>query len=218
MRVHAAVLVLVLALLEPLACGCASIPREAPILSGELGTRIQETRSAHKSAVRLYLDAKRTEVNEFVDREWVPQFTTEVFGSEAVASQLERVLGSGSASERGELIVGLGQRVQTKINAKRRELLAPLDEAELAILRRLDEHYDQMLSINLTLTALLDANAKASQTQDRLLKILDAKGELPSLLEKAEEMVSLIVEKRDAFAANKQRIEELIRELKRSLP
>jgi hypothetical protein len=134
---------------------CASIPRAAPELSAQLTGRIQETRIAHLQAVRMYMDERRHEVDCFVEREWVPRFARELFEQPAVAAAWDTVVRSNDATRRVQFIAGLGPRLQSRINAKRLELMGPLEEAERTITRQLDDHYNQMLAMNATLRASL---------------------------------------------------------------
>jgi len=123
------------------------------------------------------------------------------------------VVNSRDDAERTEFIVGLGPRLQRQINEKRLELMQPLDEVERTIVRRIEDNYNEMLAMNATLTGLLEAGADATETQARLVRRLDAEQKLPQYLEQADEIVSLLVGKVDAFEANRARIEALLRQL-----
>jgi hypothetical protein len=192
---------------------CATVPRAAPELSVELTGRIQATRTAHVALVRLYMDEKRATVDRFVMNEWAPRFASEAFQNPAVAEAWRDVVNSRDDAERTDFIVGLGPRLQRQINEKRLELMQPLDEVERTIVRRIEDNYNEMLAMNATLTGLLEAGAEATETQARLVRRLDAEQKLPQYLEQADEIVSLLVGKVDAFEANRARIEALLRQL-----
>lgn len=184
---------------------CASVPKEAPVLSQELGTRIDETRRAHLALFRSYIELKRAIVDDFVDREWVSEFTEQVFASPAVAGEWERVLRGDDTDERTEFLVGLGKRLTSKIEAKRRELQAPLDEAEEIVVGHLEQHYDQMHIMNLTVTTLLERQAEATEIEARF-----SEDDLGPLLDKVDELVSLITANRDAAEEDKEGIKDLL--------
>ena len=193
---------------------CATIPRAAPELSAELASRIQETRASHLRLLRLYLDEKRAAVDRFVNEEWVPRFSKELFDAPAVAAAWEQVVRSTDPAERVRFIAGLGPRLQTRINAKRQELIAPLDEAERDISRKLNDHYDQMVAVNATLTGLLEAGSKATETQQRILKTLDPNNQLPRYVDQVDEITTVILDKTRTAEQQRQKLEELLRKLK----
>jgi len=64
--------------------GCVSVPRETVQLSSELGMRISESRSAHLTLVRQYMSEKRDRIDEFMFREWIPEFARQVFKQENI--------------------------------------------------------------------------------------------------------------------------------------
>ena len=65
--------------------GCASIPPEAPELSMELGNRISAIEDAHITLLNRFFDQKRSDVDEFIEEEWVPVFAEEFFSNPAIA-------------------------------------------------------------------------------------------------------------------------------------
>lgn len=202
------------ALLLVVASGCTSVPPAAPVLSAELGSRIQETRAAHRALVRMYMDDKRAEVDRFLMEEWVPVFARDLFQKQPVVRAWDEVVRSNDPKMRLDFLVGLGPRLQAAINRKRTELIRPLDEMERSILRRLDDNYDQMLALNATLTGLLASASRGGETRQEILKMLNAQQKLPSYLDKVDEVVNLIVAGRDTFDQNHKRIEDIVDSVK----
>jgi hypothetical protein len=197
--------------------GCASIPREAPELSAELGGRIKETRSAHVETVRLYMEAKRTQVDKFILDEWLPRFAKDLFSQDVVVRAWEEAAATKDPALRLDFIRQLGTRVQKRLNEKRTELMAPLDEMEREILRRLDENYDEMFAMNGTLTGMLSAGAKASETQGRILRALRGEDELAQALGAVEKATALTTEGVDTYEKRRPEIEKLLQSLKRGV-
>ncbi|MGH7677828.1 MAG: hypothetical protein ACRENU_05125 [Gemmatimonadaceae bacterium] len=214
-RQHLATLPLgLLSLLVALTSGCVTVPHAAPELSGQLTGRIQEVRAAHVRLIRMFMDEKRAAVDRFMDTEWVPRFATELFERPTVAAEWDKIVQSRDTEQRLRFIAGLGPRLQLQINRKRQELVSPLDETERAIIRRIEDEYNTMLAINATLTGLLEAAAKASDTQTRIRTQLDPGDKLQGYLTKAEEIAQLLVDKTADLPAQKAKVDALIKELK----
>lgn len=196
--------------------GCAAVPHEAPALSAELGGRIKESRTAHEEVVRLYMNEKRAAVDRFVVSEWIPVFARNVFDRDPVRREWNAIVQSNDPVARLDFIKTLGPVLQAQINDKRSELIAPLDALERAVLRSLDEHYDEMQAMNATLTGLLASGAKASDTQQTILRGLGAESRLPDALQKADEVTALLTKGMRSYDENKGRIEEIVNQVKRS--
>lgn len=207
--------VLVLSYFLVQATACTTVPAAAPELADELTARIQATRTAHIALVGLYMDEKRTAVDRFILSEWIPVFAAELFKRPAVSAAWQKIVSENDVTERLQFIAGLGPRLQLQINEKRLELIRPLDETERAIVRRLAAHYDQMLSINATITGLLSAGAKATETRTRLLRALDKEQKLPQLFDKADQITRMLVGKIDDYEENRPKIEALLSELRK---
>jgi hypothetical protein len=194
---------------------CATIPRAAPELSGQLTARIQETRIAHVELVRLYMDEKRAVVDRFIMTEWLPLYSETFFAIPEVLKEWERIARTNDTAERVRFIAGVGQRLQTQINQKRLELMAPLDETERAIARRLEDHYNEMLSVNTVLTGLLEAGAKSTETQQNIRRRLGAEEKLPTYVDEANRIVNILVQSADSYEKNRAKIDSLIDVIKR---
>ncbi|MDQ3696903.1 MAG: hypothetical protein M3373_02605 [Gemmatimonadota bacterium] len=206
------------AALVVLASACVSIPRAAPELSVQLAGRLQETRTAHLALLHSYMDAKRDAVDRFIEQTWLPRHAQNVFANDVIRAAWETAAASNDPSIRLEFIVGLGTRVQKQINEQRITMIAPLDETERTIARRLDDHYNQMLSMNATLTGLLAANASATETQSRIVAALDREGQLPGLLEQADQITTFVLSNADALKEREAEIKAMIDALRSPPP
>ncbi len=193
------------------AAGCVSIPKEAPLLSAELGGRIQQTRGLHQRLVRVYMDERRAAVDRFLISEWLPEFGRAFVTNPKIAEAWTRAAGD-DVPARVEFISRISPPVQAALAAKRAELVRPLDEIETAAVRRLEDHYNEMLAMNAALTGLLSAEAKLTETEDRIRTALKVKGDLEPFLDKADEVVSLATSGLGAFEKNKGRIDEIVQQ------
>lgn len=193
--------------------GCVSIPREAVQVSAEIGTRVVESREAHVALVRQYMKEKRARINEFIAKEWIPEYAKQVFRKEAVVTEWNRIVGTNDSAERLEFIIGLSERLQQRINAKRDELLAPVDELERLMVQRTNKHYDELIAANATLTTLLDSAAGVKERQKRVLAFMDADEKFSRYMTWADDVVGKIVSGKDAFEKNREKIEKIINRL-----
>jgi len=102
----------------------------------------------------------------------------------------QKVVASATTpADRVELITGLGQRIQKRVDRRRSELMRPIDELERELLGRIQVSYDEILAGNSALTALLEAHAETSAKQDEILKKLEVNEKLATALAKVEKVV-----------------------------
>ncbi len=193
--------------------GCASMPEESVQLSAEIGTRIVESREAHLALIRQYMAEKRARVNDFIAREWIPEYAKQVFQQESVIEEWNRIAGTSDSSERLEFIIGLSERLQQRINDRRERLLAPIDKLERLMLQRINNHYDELIAANATLTTFLDSAVKLKERQQRVLAFTDADEKLTKYMELADELVQSIIAIKDGYEVNRERIESIIKRI-----
>jgi hypothetical protein len=155
-----------------LTVGCATIPSEAPQLSAQLGTRISTLEASHRRLLADFFDEKRRRIDEFIQEEWIPLFANELFSDPTVAGHWDEVVRSQELEDRVKFILVAGSKLQKKINAKRLELIKPLDELERKITLGLKSEYDQMRAINNTLTSFLLSVSKVEEARRRYLELV----------------------------------------------
>jgi hypothetical protein len=148
---------------------CATVPREASHLSGELGSRIEALEQAHMTLLRLYFQERRERIAQFVEEEWMPAFVDEVFADPRVATVGAEVFADGSAEDRLRFMQTVGARIQSTIAEKRRVLMAPIDELEAAVGERLRAEYAQARWANTQLTTLLSSATALDEQRGRFL-------------------------------------------------
>jgi len=195
--------------------GCASMPHESVQLSAEIGTRIVESREAHLALIRQYMAEKRARVNDFIAKEWIPEYARQVFQQESVIKEWNRVARTDDSSERLEFITGLSERLQQRINDRREKLLAPIDRLERLMLQRIGNHYDELIAANATLTTFLDSSVKLKERQQKALAFTQADERLTKYMELADELVETIIAVKDGYEVNKERIDKIIESLER---
>jgi len=175
--------------------GCASIPPEAPELSAQLGTRINALEAAHRRLLADFFNEKRRRVDDFVQQTWLPLFAKEFFSDPKIQSTWDQVVASKDPEDRSHFLALVGPKLQAKINAKRLELIQPLDQLENEISLKLAAEYDQIRSVNGTLNALLQSAAQADANRKRYLEAAGVTDEkVDSLIGEASDAVSLLLQ------------------------
>jgi hypothetical protein len=151
------------------AASCASIPAEAPQLSAELGKRIAAIEHSHLTMLHRFMDDRRARVDEFIQKEWIPVFARNLFEDTELTNVWNQVVASTDPNDRMKFLGLVAPRMQKKINAKRLELMAPLDEIERAIERHLRDEYEQALGVNNAITSFLHSAADLAANQERYM-------------------------------------------------
>lgn len=176
--------------------GCASIPPEAPELSGQLGARITAIESSHNRLMEQFFTEKRRRVDEFVEEVWVPTFAAEFFGDSQVDAVWKQVVASNDPKDRLRFIVMVGPKLQSKINEKRVELIKPLEDLERTVKAKLKVDYDQARAINNTLTSFLQSASKVEANRKRYLEMLGITDkQVEAFIDDTDEAVSDLVDK-----------------------
>ncbi|ABS28184.1 hypothetical protein [Anaeromyxobacter sp. Fw109-5] len=190
---------------------CVHVPNQAPALSRELGSRVAALRAAHLATIRAYFDAKREHVDRFVQDEWIPAYAKNVLDEPAI----QKILASAQTpADRVEVLVGLGQRIQRRIDQRRAEMMRPLDDLERELARRVEAEYDGVTASNAAITALLDAHAETTSTQEGALGAIHVDRTLAAALDKVEKVVGLMTAGKDAFEENEAAIKKVIESLR----
>ena len=149
--------------------GCASIPPEAPELSVQLGQRISAIEDANITLLHRYFDEKRKDVDRFIEDEWVPVFADEFFSNTKISNVWDTIVRENNKKDRLLFLIKTGPKLQARINRKRVELVAPLDDLERRIEQKLRDEYAQARAINNSLTSFLLSAAKVAENRERYL-------------------------------------------------
>jgi hypothetical protein len=174
---------------------CASIPSEAPQLSGELGNRISALEGAHLRLLDEFFVEKRRRVDDFVQQTWIPVFAQEFFSDSHIDSVWRAVVQSSNPNDRLKFIVLVGPELQRKINQKRVELIQPLDELQSSIKSRIESEYSQAKAVNNALTSLLLSSSKVNESRDRYLNMIGVTDQkMNKFIGDTDEAISELVE------------------------
>ncbi|MBZ9728257.1 hypothetical protein LB467_01025 [Salegentibacter sp. JZCK2] len=148
---------------------CASIPKEAPMLSQNLGIEIQELESSHYQLVEVYFDLKRKNAREYLEKVWLPKYAGKFFSDPDIKEMWEMVISSGSEKDRLMFLLVTAPELQSEINKQYQYMIGPLDQLEKMLKGSLTEKYNNARSINNVLTSFLVSAAEVEQNRQRYL-------------------------------------------------
>jgi len=191
--------------------GCATIPGEAPELSTELGNRISAIEKAHFNLLHKYFNERRQQVDEFITTEWVPEFAEQVFADPAIEKVWAEIVRSDNKQDRLQFLVRMGPKLQAKINAKRLELINPLDDAENMLERTLRDEYQQTRAINNSITSFLVSAAKVDENRARYLEMLGVSDQkIADAVDQVDSAVGTLLDKANALPDKQKRAEKYL--------
>lgn len=194
--------------------GCVKIPQESADLSIELGKQISSLETTHIALVDKYFSEKRDRVDEFLVREWVPEFAAQFFANDQIKQIWDQVVRSNDPADRLQFIVTFGPKLQGKINQKRLELISPLDETERLIKQNLTSNYNQAYAINNSITSFLISASKVADNRNRYLEMLGVKDEmLAEVLDQVDTAVESLAEKAEKVASKEDKAKEYYQKL-----
>lgn len=197
---------------------CATIPKESADLSIELGKRISAIEIAHMALVDKYFNEKRSRVDAFVEKEWVPEFAAQFFANQQIANMWNQIVSSGNTADRLEFIITLGPKLQAKINTKRLELIKPLDDAERMIIQQLRGNYDQARAINNSVTSFLVSAVKVAENRNRYMEMVGVKDEkVAEVLDQIDSAVEALLGKTEQVVEKGEKAELYYQKLKNAM-
>lgn len=204
-----------LVIMTALTCaGCANIPPEAPQLSVELGNRVSALQDANLTLLHRFFDMKRAEVDRFVDTEWVPTFTREVFADPMISETWDTIVKENNAADRAMFFQKVCPKMQAAINNKRAELVKPLDDLERSIEQKLRDDYAQVAAINNSITSLLVSASKVEENRNRYLSMIGVTDKtVAQAIDRVDDVVDGLLgaakEANDKVARGQQYLKEL---------
>ena len=145
--------------------GCASVPREVVELSYVMGSDLTELQRSHEALVRLHFDDLRRRTDDFLVNQWQPTFLrNQIAGGDLVELAKD--------PDPNEVLTGVQDWVESameEIQAKRHELVDPLDAQEQELLAAVGAAFGRVQMANATITAHLNSIRKVDQLQSDAL-------------------------------------------------
>ena len=192
----AALAVAAAALLGSTVPGCVNVPPEAPELADALGARLVDIETAHVDLVEDFFAERRARIDRHLDAVWVPAFAREFFEAPANAALWEDVAASDDPSDRVVFLTVVGPALQSRINAKRDELVGPLEAIEREVRSRLRGEYAATRRLSDVLETYLAAASDTTATRDRALEAVGVERArtVERLVDEAGDAVDVLLE------------------------
>jgi len=153
---------------------CAHIPRESVLLSEELTFMTNSARIAHLAMLNEYMSAWRHKADLFIEQKWIPTFLITFVDSSAVLTDFEE---ANTSEEKAKIMMEFTEACSKEIYKNRATLMEVLDEIELILRNKIEDHYADMLMINQALTAHLRSAAEVTSTRGELIRGLKVEPE-----------------------------------------
>ena len=194
---------------------CATIPKQAPSLSEELGIKINSLEKSHINLLHSFFNQKREIVDEFIVKEWVPVFTKEFFNTPTIKEAWEEIVSSNNKEDRTKFLILLTPKLQKKINSKRIELIKPLDDLERDLEFKIRNEYNIAKSINNSLTSFLYSASKVDENRTRYLEMLGVTDEkIDNTLSKTDSLINQLVKSGNTALDKENQMESYLKQIK----
>jgi len=195
--------------------GCVSIPPEAPTLSAELGKRINSIEGANIKLLNRFFDQKRKDVDVFINEEWTPLFAKKIFSNPKISRIWNIIVIEDNKVDRLEFLIKMGPKLQKKINAKRLELIAPIDQLERTIEKAIRTEYTQARAINNSISSLLISASEVSENRDRYLEMIGVTdNKIGNIIDKTDGIVSNLLSKSEGAPSKVDKAKAFITKMK----
>ncbi len=195
--------------------GCISIPKQAPVLSEEIGKRVASVEQSHINLLHVYFDEKRSELDDFISKTWIPEFAKNVFANPTVESKWNEIVSSNDIQQRMDFIIQLGTGMQEKINAKRLELVQPLNDIEQKLEQEIRDSYTSIKSANNAITSYLNSAVKVDENRNKYLSMFGiTEDKINNTIDKVDSFVSDLTDKAETVQQQEEKVEEYLQKLK----
>jgi hypothetical protein len=155
---------------------CAQVPRETIDLADTVGRDVAAIEKGHRQFVELVYDSYEKDVNEFVDKVYLPYYVRENLrkpSGKQLLGALQQAAQPGAtpqqqidAFETAELWL---QVAHESVAGMRQKLLAPLKAQRQEILEKLAEAYGRVHKANAAMSGYLASLARVTDVQNDLL-------------------------------------------------
>lgn len=181
---------------------CASIPKEAPVLSEQLGKEINSLEGSHIRLVESFFELKRKNLRTFLEEKWLPEYAERFFAKPAIQQMWEQVSETGAEEDRLMFLLVTAPELQADINEQYQQTIEPLNQLERALKNALQEKYRDAMSINNTLTSFLVSAAEVDENRQRYLDMAGlTEDKISAAIDQTESLTSeLLMKALDADA------------------
>jgi hypothetical protein len=147
--------------------GCATVPKETVILSGDIGAMLSDAKTAHLNLLDEYERERRGRIDDFMYSTWIPRFIKTMAKDGDLWGKTCKISNTIDAAMELQGFVDAAAR---KISDKRKELTDALDLAMIDLREAVRLHYDTLESANRAVTANLRSVRSNDDIFESLLK------------------------------------------------
>lgn len=179
---------------------CASIPKEAPVLSEQLGKEINNLEGSHIRLVESFFELKRKNLRTYLEEKWLPQYAESFFAKPDIQEMWEQVSATGEEENRLMFLLVTAPELQVDINNQYQQTIEPLNQLERALKSALQQRYLRARSINNTLTSFLISAAEVDENRQRYLNMAGlTEDKISAAIDQTESLTSeLLIKALDA--------------------
>ena len=185
------ILISILVIIMIFLVGCVSIPKEAVDLSYAIGKDLTAIHVSYKKLIQQHFQLLREQAIFFINEKWMPVYIEDFI--------IEGELIENAIDEDFEYVYFWALVAAEEIEAKKKELLDPINADEKELITLVDEAFAQLYLANATVTAHLNSALKVKEAQNEVLEASNLKelrdkidDSLASSSEKAKEAIKLL--------------------------
>ncbi len=146
---------------------CASVPKEAVILSHTVGEDIQQLHVGYRKSVQFSFEQMRQAGLAVIDERWTPIYLKDFIKNGGLVEFAQ--------ADNTEAVEYWARRAIRDIDTKRQEFLQPLKQSEDKLLTDIDEAFSRTIHANAAVTAHLTSVVKIRNMQDEVLAAVGVK-------------------------------------------
>ena len=154
---------------------CVSVPRESVLLSQELNAMIINSRKAHLELLEDNTELRLDQIEEFIQKEYTPDFIGNFVTTSGVLDSIQK---APTYAQKGMEILTFSQAAIPLIDERRTEMKEVVFGMDRIIRKNIDSHYQEMLNVNLALTAHLASAAEVVEIRQELQQRLNISQDL----------------------------------------
>ena len=211
---------------------CVSIPKETIMLSETLGKDLRVLKQSHVNTINIYYADLESKINRFIDEVYRPyiiqyvlerEFQNYENGDASIITSLKIASENDADQEDTDKalqdMIDFQNLASQQVAQKRQELLQPVINEKLSILKAINASYDNAIAANATLTAYLSSvkDVEKAQTESLSMIGIDRSDVDEGMLKASNTLDQVILEGKefDAKAENaRAKMNELIEKIK----
>jgi hypothetical protein len=198
-----AVLLVCAAFAASVTSACSHVPKEAVQLSYQIGQDLPRLHESYDALIHARFEDFKARRTAYVDDVWAPEYLSRWIvagklvdtaqGTLVWSFETTSFVSPSPGKEKAQLLATVHEWASValdEIEAKRAELLEPLDRDEKALRKQVHDAFTRLIQANAYITAHLASVRNVEEQQDEVLKALSIKtlrDEIDAALMKASE-------------------------------